>query len=106
MGSVSCRAQTNPKTPKRECKWVIPEGWQMVYNKFYKDYAILRGTEEWLGLSLQRGLDYGIYGELDRSNPFQDTRNSIFKDSCLAKGFLKRYLEILANDNWKQTNKK
>lgn len=86
------------------CHWKVPEGWKIVYNKFYKDYAVV--STEWLSQDqtflLNEGDGYGFYAPLERDNPYQKIyfNKSLFKDSCGAKKMLQTYLDWKENNKW------
>lgn len=88
------------------CSWKVPEGWKIVYNRFYKDYGVINTAEARNGCNpvflMKTSAGYGFYCDLDRDNFWQakNIPTSLFKDSCAAKKYLQTYLDWKENNKW------
>ncbi len=85
--------------------------WHIVYNQFYKKYAVMRidsiaiGSGDEQEFLLKNGAgDYGVYGKgwmEAHCTECGDPNKSLFSNPCDAKEFLITYIRKLKEDNWK-----
>ena len=112
--AVSCQSQ-----PKKDCLSVTAktgdygEGeWRIVYNKFYKKYAVMRIDSSMIGSGNEKSFlvkdhdgKYGVYGDgwwdCEHYYSCGDKSKSLFSNPCDAKQYLLTYVRKIKEDDWK-----